>query len=177
LIVSSSRTLQGMNPLDGKTVWSARIGAAYASPVCNRDVVFNGYGMALRLDPDSVGDIKKNAWRIGASSDFNSPVVYGGYLYTLGNGRIQVCDTVTGNSVFSLPLTGATSYASPVITADGLLYAASAGKSYVFTAEKLPRLVSVNDLQDDNHASCAVSGGRIYLRGRKKLWCVGSQRQ
>jgi hypothetical protein len=36
--------------------------------------------------------------------------------------------------------------------------------------------ITVNNLEDPNYASPAVSEGRIYLKGQRFLYCVG-QRQ
>ncbi|MEZ5303450.1 MAG: hypothetical protein R3F11_22835 [Verrucomicrobiales bacterium] len=55
-----------------------------------------------------------------------------------------------------------------------MLYFASAGKSYVVRAggEKL-EVLAENDLGEEDRASAAVSGGRLYLRGDKHLFAIG----
>ena len=66
-------------------------------------------------------------------------------------------------------------YASPFATADGRIYFASAGRTYVLKAGDKLEVLATNDLEEDNRASAAVSGGRIYLRGDKNLTCIGAK--
>jgi outer membrane protein assembly factor BamB len=68
-----------------------------------------------------------------------------------------------------------TSWASPIADAAGRIYYASAGKSYVLQAGAEFRVLAVNDLDDPNHASPAVAGGRIYLAGTRMLHCIGKK--
>ena len=63
---------------------------------------------------------------------------------------------------------------SPFITPEGHLYAASSGKSYVVKAGPKVEVLATNDLGDPSNASPAVAGGRIYLKGRRYLWCIGA---
>ena len=81
--------------------------------------------------------------------------------------------------------------ASPFATADGLIYFVSCGKSLVLKAGPKFEVVAINDLNDINfvgfkpygysvhvggrfdYNSAAVSGGRIFVQGHSKLWCIG----
>jgi len=81
-----------------------------------------------------------------------------------------------GKLVYAERLEGlTTSWASPVADAAGRLYYASAGKSYVLQAGDEFRVLAVNDLDDPNHASPAIAGGRMYLAGTRKLYCIGNK--
>ena len=53
------------------------------------------------------------------------------------------------------------------------LYLAGAGKSYVVKVGATLEILSVNDLGDPGSASPAVAGGKLFLKGRKWLFCVG----
>jgi hypothetical protein len=37
------------------------------------------------------------------------------------------------------------------------------------------KILAVNDLGDPNHASPAVSNGRLYIAGLKNLYCIASR--
>jgi hypothetical protein len=60
-----------------------------------------------------------------------------------------------------------------VVDGDANLIFASGGKSVVVKAGAEGEVVGVNDLEDPNDASAAVSGGRIYILGKKRIYCVG----
>lgn len=62
---------------------------------------------------------------------------------------------------------------SPIATADGLIYFASANKSYVVKAGSKLEVLAVNTLADGSRASPAIAAGRIYLKGSRYLWCIG----
>jgi outer membrane protein assembly factor BamB len=72
-------------------------------------------------------------------------------------------------------------FASPFVTADGLVYFASSGRSMVIKAGPKFEKVAVNDLGDGgrnngyNLNSAAVSDGKIFILGQRKLWCIGSR--
>jgi hypothetical protein len=64
---------------------------------------------------------------------------------------------------------------SPFSTADGFIYYASAGKSWVIKAGPTFELVGHSDLGDASSCSAAVAHGRIYLKGATTLFCIGKQ--
>jgi hypothetical protein len=45
----------------------------------------------------------------------------------------------------------------------------------VFKAGPKLELLATNDLGDHSQASPAVAGGRIFLKGRRNLYCVGKK--
>ena len=55
------------------------------------------------------------------------------------------------------------------------LTVAPAGKSYVVQAGPELKVLAVNDLDDGNHASPALAGGRMFLVGMKNLYCIGKR--
>ena len=66
--------------------------------------------------------------------------------------------------------------ASPIATADGRIYFASSGKSYVIKAGPELELLATNDLGEGNdYIAPAVSGGRIFIKGKSYLWCIGKK--
>jgi outer membrane protein assembly factor BamB len=80
-----------------------------------------------------------------------------------------------GQRVISERLPGISTYASPVVTADGRIYFASAGKSYVLKVGDKLEILAENDLGEDNRASAAVSGGKLFIRGDRSLYCIGKK--
>ena len=64
-------------------------------------------------------------------------------------------------------------YASPVAADDKLFLANSEGKITVLEAGGDWKVLAVNDVADEIHATPALSGGRIYVRTRGTLYCFG----
>jgi hypothetical protein len=104
-----------------------------------------------------------------------SPVIVGDYVYRLHSPGVLKCwKAASGEEVYSKRLAGLTStWASPVVDGDGSLIFASGGKSVIVKAGPAGEVVAVNDLGDANDASAAVSGGRMYILGKKRIYCIG----
>ena len=94
----------------------------------------------------------------------------GDLLYRLQGDSIVRCSQVSDNKeLYASRLEGITSkWASPVADADGNVYFASAGKSYVLKAGPKFEVLGANDLEDVNHCSPAISGGRILPGGQEE---------
>jgi hypothetical protein len=81
----------------------------------------------------------------------------------------------TGEEVYTKRLPSVSTPSSPFTTPEGRIYLASAGRSYVVQAGPKPEVLASSDLGDGCPASPAVAGGRIYLKGRRYLWCIGAK--
>jgi hypothetical protein len=57
----------------------------------------------------------------------------------------------------------------------GRIYFANGGRSYVVQAGAQIRVLAMNDLGDPNHASPAVSNGRLFIVGLKNVYCLGAR--
>jgi hypothetical protein len=106
-----------------------------------------------------------------------SPIIVGEHVY----GCIRPACSSAGNcadgkQVYAERLSGLTStWASPLADEQGHLFVASAGKSFVIQTGPEFKVLAENELNDANHATPAVAGGRLYLVGEKNLYCVGSR--
>ena len=131
------------------------------------------------MDPTGAGDVTKThvKWRLdGVSEAFGSPVAVDGVLYRLLNSGYVNCRKLDdGGEVTTLHLPGVSGPSSPIATADGRVYFASAGKSFVVRAGPKPEILATNDLGDGCPASPAVADGRLYLKGRQYLYCIGKK--
>jgi hypothetical protein len=68
--------------------------------------------------------------------------------------------------------------ASPIATADGRIYIACAAKSYVIKASPQLEVLGSGDLYDGHDYQTptpAVSEGRIFIKGKTHLWCIGTK--
>jgi outer membrane protein assembly factor BamB len=104
-----------------------------------------------------------------------SPVVAGDHVFRLlGSRVVQVWRASDGTATDRQRLDGiGSTWASPVADGDGKIYFASGGRSYVVKAGPKLEILAANELGDPNHASPAVSHGRLYIAGLKNLYCIG----
>jgi outer membrane protein assembly factor BamB len=182
LLVAASNAVQGVDPADGSVLWRCDATGDTVSPVYGGGLVYldgGRGGPGAAVDPAGEGDVTKThrKWKIdNVPEGFSSPVIVGDCLYRLHNPGILHCwKLATGEEVFARRLEGVSTASSPVTTADGRIYAASAGKSYVLQAGPKPDVLAVNDLGDGSPASPAVADGRLYLKGRQYLYCIGKK--
>ena len=185
LLTATHNGPQGIDPATGNVIWSYRdskqIGDT-TTPTCRDGQVYvdsGRGGMGVCIDAKGSGDVSRSR-RAGKSPpcprDF-PPRSWSAHLYRLNNPGVVTCrQWSTGEQVYkSDRLDGVDHAVSPVATADGRLYFASAGKSYVLKAEPKFEVLAVNTLGDPGRASPAVAAGRIYLKGGKFLWCIGAK--
>jgi outer membrane protein assembly factor BamB len=187
LLVAGAEALQGLDPGTGKLLWSCGLGPGKrtgdtVSPVLGAGIVYCDSGRGgpgIAVDPTGTGDVSKThlRWTIKQVPEgFSSPVIVGKYLYRTHSPETLKClDATTGKVVYSERLPGLSPRVSPVATADGRIYYASAGKSYVVKAGPRLEILGTSDLGDGSDASPAVAGERLYLRGSRFLYCIGKK--
>jgi outer membrane protein assembly factor BamB len=182
LLVAASNALQGVDPANGEVLWWCDGAGDTVSPVYGNGLVYldSGRGsVGVCVEPTGKGNVTKShrKWKNDKVAEgFSSPVIVGEYLYKLHNPGVLRCTKLaTGEEVYTERLEGVATRCSPIVTADGLIYVASAGKTFVVKPGPKIDILAVNDLGDVSDASAAVSGGKIYLKGRKYLYCIGKK--
>ena len=185
LVINASDALQGLDPDSGDLLWwcSGPVGFG-DSAAFGGGLVFAQKGAddapAWCVDPGGRGDVTKTnvKWQLPkAPGAYGSPVVAGDYvLRAYKPGFVSCRSLATGDEVYSERLEGVSFLSSPVVTADGLVYFASGGRSYVIKPG--PKLDVVGqgqlDLGDDG-PSPAVSGGRLFLKSSGRIVCIGKK--
>ena len=183
LLVSASGALQGLDPADGKIIWWAEAKGDVPTPVFGNGLVYcegGRGGPGLAVDPTGEDDVTKThvKWRTPPIPEgYSSPVIVGDYVYRVNTPGILKCwKLATGDAVYSERLpNGVDHAASPVATPDGRIYFASGGKTAVVAAGPKFSILATNDLGDPGRASAAVSDGRIYIKGGRNLYCIGTK--
>lgn len=182
MLVAASRALEGLDPASGKPLWRCAAPGDAASPAFDGKVIFSDSGRggkAVCVDPSGTGDVTATHLRWtypNIPEGISSPVIAGGLVWRMHSPEIlKVIRVADGTLAFSERLTGVSTWASPIATADGRIYLASAGKSYVLKAGDKLEILATNEIGEDNRASAAVSDGRIYIRGDKTLYCIGTK--
>ena len=195
MVVSASNAIQGLDPENGEIIWWCAAQGDASSPAYGMGRVFSDSGRggkAVCVDPTGRGDITRTQlkWTFpqipeGLSSaicvseaprEQSQEAAGNWWVFRTHNPDIIKCiDLRRGELVFSERLTGVSTWASPFATPDGRLYFASAGKSYVIKAGPKLEILVTNEIGEENRASAAVSDGRIFLRGNKNLYCIGTK--
>jgi outer membrane protein assembly factor BamB len=151
------------------------------SPVLGAGLVYCDSGRGgpgLAVDPNGGGDLGNHVrWKVTSMPEgFSSPVVVGEHLYRLHSPGVLHClNMATGESLYRERLQGVDPAVSPVATPDGRIYCASAGKSYVVQAGAMFNLLGSSDLGDPAKASPAVAEGRLFLKGGRYVYCIGTK--
>ena len=180
LVIAASGAVQGADPAGGKIIWWCKNPGDTSSPAFGGGLVYADDGRdpshtGVCVDPSGTGDVSATnvKWQLPVKNDLSSPIIVGEHLYRQSSRTLQCIKLADGSPVYSEPMPGYHFWASPVATADGLLYFATAGTSYVIKAGPKFEVVAKNDLGDMHFASAAVSDGKIFLRGNKFLFCIG----
>jgi outer membrane protein assembly factor BamB len=186
LLVAGAAGPQGLDPDTGKKLWwfksGQRLGDTvtpiYADGVVYLDSGRGGPGVAV--DPTQTNEIPAAnvKWKLpNVPEGFSSPVAVGKLMFRSVNPSLVTCrDLEDGKEIFKERYEGLETALSPIATADGLLYFAGGGKSYVLKADRTPTVVSVNDLGDPGKASPAIAGSRLYIKGFRNLYCIGDKK-
>jgi len=173
---------QGIDPTNGAVLWSCRAQVSHASPLYGHGLVYadNGRGgqTGAAIDPTGAGDVTKThiKWQNKVTCPAGSSgIIVGDYLYRACNAEVLRCwKMTTGELVYEERLPRISPSTSPIASADGRVYFAGSGTSYVIKAGPDFELLATNVLgENDSYASPAVSNGRIFIKGRNYLWCVG----
>jgi len=187
LLVSATHALQGVDPNNGEVIWSCKWGRGIwpvSSPVMTKGLVYcmggRGGHPGLIVDPGGTGDVTAThlKTKLGPSpSGLGSPVAYGDLVFRMRQPSVLLCVRITnGEELFKERLPqGIDPAISPVITSDGIIFIASAGKTLVVRAAEKFELLGESDLGDSSRASAAVSESKLILKGKKYLWCVGKE--
>jgi outer membrane protein assembly factor BamB len=191
-LVTNGTKVRGYDPTTGKLLWTLGPNSeiTIGTPVVGHGLVFvtGGYPPVrpvYAIRPGASGDISlpkgadssaSIAWsNMTEGTYIPTPVIYGGYLYTLAiNGIVTAYHPLTGQRAFRgrVGLGGAFS-ASPV-AADGRLYVASEdGEVYVVAAGPGLTQIAKNDMKEVIMATPAISDGLIILRTLGHVYGIG----
>ncbi|MBN1805006.1 MAG: PQQ-binding-like beta-propeller repeat protein [Sedimentisphaerales bacterium] len=196
VVTNATKRMRGYDAETGALLWECKGGSMISvpSPVSAGGLVFlsSGHSLSFSRHPiiavraGATGDItpargearsKGVAWSCTKGGPYvTSPLAVGDYLYVpQDKGTLSCYEAMTGKVVYEKQELGTrnTITASPVV-GDGKIYIQTEdGECYVVKQGPKFEILAVNKLEEIFCASLAVSGGRLYLRGRKHLYCVG----
>jgi outer membrane protein assembly factor BamB len=185
MIVMGGNELTAYDPANGKVVWRLPKlvgGRTVTGPTVGEGKVYATIGMrgpmlAVPLDVPLDGEGERSraeaAWEHRAgTSDSCCAVMWDGLLFSVTDDGIARCfDANVGSIKWQRRLDG--SYKASPVAADGRVYFLStSGKCTVAPATQRFEKLAENQLDDETVASMAVSDGRIYIRGKKRLYAI-----
>jgi outer membrane protein assembly factor BamB len=128
------------------------------------------------VKPNQDGELSARnvAWEVKAGTpDTCCPVVANGLGFTITDDGIAKCyDLPTGHMQWSERLKGGYK-ASPIAAEGRVFFLSTDGVCTVVSASTRFDKLTENKLDDTFIASPATSDGKLYLRGKKSLYCVG----
>lgn len=196
VVTNATKRMRGYEAATGKLLWECAGGSMISvpSPVSTQGLLFlsSGHSLSFSRQPifavrsEALGDITPTrgktesqgvAWSHKKGGPYvTSPIAIGDYLYVpLDKGFLTCYEARTGKVVYEKQKLGTrnTITASP-IAGDGKIYIQTEdGECYLVKQGPEFEILAVNKLEEVFCASPAVSGGRLFLRGRKHLYCVG----
>jgi outer membrane protein assembly factor BamB len=167
--------------ISGAEIWRAKClaGDVAPSPIYAGGLVFaiEPYNKFVAIRPDGHGDVTQThiAWTVeDIAPDICSPVSNGEMIFLLTSDGLLACYKVADgtklwesdlreNFKASQSLVGDRLY---LLSEQGITFIAEVGSEY----KELARC----ELGEDCHASPAFADGRIYIRGLKNLYCIGT---
>ncbi len=187
LITSGTESVIAYDPATGKELWRHKgvESNAIPSPVANSDMVFLAAGspakivIAIRLG--GTGDLTGTPsvpWKYAKGTAYvPSPILYGDYLYlTTDRGILTCIDAKTGEVKYEggrIPIP-ATFTASPVAFGGKILMTSEDGDTFVVKSGPKHEILGTNSIGEPVYASPAIADGRIFIRGEKNIYCIGS---
>jgi outer membrane protein assembly factor BamB len=184
LVSPAGDVVQAFDPATGERLWTVKGGGEglVPSPVFGEGLVFATTGfenptlLAIRLTPDGDPTTRTIAWQTKKNVPMiPSPVYVRPWLFSVTDQGWATCyEAATGRVLWEERLPGKFS-ASPV-AADGKVYfLGEDGTTTVVRAGPTFDVIASNPLGEMFKASIAVAGGRLYLRGKSHLYCIGSR--
>jgi outer membrane protein assembly factor BamB len=116
------------------------------------------------------------AWSLEKMGPYNtSPIVYGGYYYTLLDQGMLTChDAKTGELVYDRTRfpQGAKFTASPWAYNGKVFFLDEGGKTFVMPVGREFNIERTNDLDELTIATPAISQGKLLLRTASQIYCI-----
>jgi outer membrane protein assembly factor BamB len=184
MIYCANKEIQSINPDDGSKYWFV---SGPSEDFCSTPVYNEKSGLVLvssawptrilmAIRPDGKGDVTKThvSWQTRKGAYYvPSPVTTDQYLFsTMTTGDVHCLDIASGSTLWTENL--GKQYSSPVL-ANGLVYMPNdEGVITVIKPGPVYNSLSRNPIGEKMFASPAISKGRIYLRGLKNLYCIGT---
>jgi outer membrane protein assembly factor BamB len=193
IILYGGNYLTGHNPETGAELWRNKYmdtempwGRVTSTPVIENNVIYCMFPSGIKafacdLSKPAAGKAMRIWCYDKQASDVPSPVIVGGYLYMIEEGKkTLIClDAKTGDVQWIGQLDKGDSFYASITAGDGKLYMVNR-KGFVTIVAADPkefRIINTRNIGERPvDSSIAVAGGRLYIRTAENLYCFGTKR-
>ena len=184
LITNGSEFIIAYDPATGKELWQAKgvESNAIHTPLVGKGLVIVTAGYPVKrviaLRPGDVAADKRVAWEYAKGTGYTvSNIIAGAYLYLLTDNGIVTCiDVATGEVKYEggRPPKPARFVSSPVAFSGHVALTSEEGDTYMVKEGTAFEISRTNSIGEFTWSSPAIANGRIYIRGAKHLFAIGS---
>jgi outer membrane protein assembly factor BamB len=169
------------NPTNGTEIWRAEClgGEIAPSPIYTADLIIaiEPYSTLVAIRPDGSGDVTKThiAWKADEiTPDISCPVSNAEFIFIMTTeGLLTCCKTVDGTKLWEKEFQK-NFLASPSIVGNHLYMLSEKGVMYIAEIGAEYKEVAKCQLGEQCYASPAFMDGRIYIRAKNNLYCIGT---
>jgi len=182
LVVMGGNRLDAYDPETGERRWylpNLVGGRTITGPTVAHDMVYateGKKGPLLAVRPSGLGELSRRdiEWRYRQGMpDTCCPVVWSDLLFAVSDDGVARCiDARTGHLQWKHRLKGDYK-ASPIAVHGRIYFLNTAGLCTVVSAAPRFDKLTENRLDAETLASPIASDGRLFIRGRKHLYCIG----
>jgi len=182
LIASGNPWVIAYDPATGSEFWRAKCltGDIAPSPVYANGIVYvvNAYAKLAAIRTDGQGDVTQTniTWTADDGlPDICSPLTNGDLLFLLQTyGQMTCYDVKTGKVVWDNDF-AETFRASPSLVGDKVYLLTADGLMIIINAGRELKEIGRYELGEKTNCSPAFLDGRIYIRGKENLYCIGNR--
>lgn len=184
LVTNGTELIIAYDPASGKELWRTKgvESNAIHTPLVGHGLVIVTAGFpakkVIAIRPGALADDRRVAWEYAKGTGYVvSNILYGDYLYLLTDNGIVTClDPETGAVKYEggrVPVP-ARFMGSPVAFGGFIAMTSEDGDTFMLKAGPAHEVVRTNSVDEPVYSSPAIADGRIYIRGQKHLFAIGS---
>jgi len=181
LLTLAAPYVMAYDPATGAELWRARCMSGDVAPSAvyadGTVYVSQEYARAAAIATDGRGDVSETHIRWSAYDglpDTVSPLTDGQQLYLINSYGLVTClDAASGAAIWEHYF-DAEFKASPVLAGNLVYLPDTAGTMHIFENAREFNLVATAQLAEPMFATPAFVAGRIYVRGKQHLYCIGT---
>lgn len=173
IVLPGPKEVAAYDAATGAKVWAIKAGGSIPSPTLARDTLLLPAGEVVMSKLGENGRAEEVWKSTKLRTGMSSPLLYDGRVYAANPAGLVMCaDAKTGQVLWQERVKGPFS-GSPV-AGDGKVYVINeAGEMTTLKAGDEPEVLGVSKTGEEGLATPAISGGALFLRGDKSLFCVG----
>jgi len=187
LVTNGTELAIAYDPATGTELWRTKgvESNAIHTPLVGKGLVIVTAGFpektVIAIRAGTVPDDKRVAWTYAKGTGYVvSNILYGDYVYLLTDaGVVTSLDASTGQvqQEGSRPPVASRFMGSPVAFGGFIAMTSEEGDTFMLKAGARPVVVGTNSIDEPVYSSPAIANGRIYIRGEKHLFAIGSMMQ